>query len=88
MRLTSEFASVEIERDDRGNGPRLLIRDAQTGMRVLLDPLELAALARVRHDELAPFLDPSRHLREAPVSSDREAPKPNGRNGRTSETKS
>jgi hypothetical protein len=75
MRLTSEFASVEIERDDHGNGPRLLIRDAQTGIRVLLDPLELAALARLRHDELAPFLDPSRHLREAPISNDR--------NGRT-----
>ncbi|MBF6559397.1 MAG: hypothetical protein IVW56_03820 [Candidatus Binataceae bacterium] len=84
MRLTSEFASVEIERDDCGNGPRLLIRDAQTGMRVLLDPLELAALARVRHDELAPFLDPSRHLREAPISNEPDMPKSNGRNGRTS----
>jgi hypothetical protein len=27
---------------------------------MLLDPLELAALTWVRHEELAPFLDPSR----------------------------
>jgi hypothetical protein len=60
MRLTNEFASVEIVRDDRGNGPRLLIRDLQTGLQVYLDPLELAALASTRHDELLPLLDPGR----------------------------
>ena len=60
MELTNEFASIEIERDDRGNGPRLRIRDVQTGRCVLLDPLELAALAHARHDDLLPFLDPSR----------------------------
>ena len=58
--LTSEFAAVEIERDDNGNGPRLLIRDLRSGRSVRLDPLELAALASARHDELVPFLDPSR----------------------------
>jgi hypothetical protein len=58
--LNSEFASVEIERDDSGNGPRLLIRDARSGKTILLDPLELTALAWVRHQELAPFLDPGR----------------------------
>lgn len=60
LRLASEFASVEVERDDRGNGPRLMIRDARSGRCVFLDPLELAALAWARHEELAPFLDPSR----------------------------
>ena len=61
MTLRSEFASVEIDRDDRGNGPRLLIRDLRNGGRcILLDPLELAALAWIRHEELMPFLDPAR----------------------------
>ncbi len=58
--LASEFASVEVARDDRGNGPRLMVRDTRSGRCVFLDPLELAALARTRHDELAPLLDPSR----------------------------
>jgi hypothetical protein len=58
--LMSEFASVAISRDDNGNGPRLLIRDLRTGRVTLLDPLELAALTWVRHEELELFLDPSR----------------------------
>jgi hypothetical protein len=58
--LANEFANVEVTRDDRGNGPRLLIRDLRTGRVTLLDPLELAALTWVTHEELAPFLDPSR----------------------------
>ncbi len=60
MRLASEFAAVEIARDDRGNGPRLMIRDLQTGQEIYLDPLELAALAWARHEELLPLLDPGR----------------------------
>jgi hypothetical protein len=60
IQLTSEFAAVEVERDDSGNGPRLMIRDMRSGQRVFLDPLELAALALARHEELAPFLDPGR----------------------------
>ncbi|HLK87937.1 MAG TPA: hypothetical protein VKT27_15645 [Candidatus Binataceae bacterium] len=60
LRLVSEFAAVEVTRDERGNGPRLMIRDLQRGRSVLLDPLELAALAAVRHEELQPFLDPAR----------------------------
>ncbi len=60
MRLVSEFAAVEIARDDRGNGPRLMIRDLQTGQEIYLDPLELAALAWTRHQELLPLLDPGR----------------------------
>jgi hypothetical protein len=64
MRLVSEFAAVEIARDDRGNGPRLLIRDLQTGQEISLDPLELAALAWTRHEELLSLLDPGRLERE------------------------
>ena len=60
LQLNSEFAAVEVERDDSGNGPRLLIRDLRSGQCVFLDPLELSALAWVRHEELLPFLDPGR----------------------------
>ena len=59
MRLINEFAAVEVERDDRGNGPRLMIRDARSGKSIYLDPLELWALAWARHDDLLPLLDPS-----------------------------
>jgi hypothetical protein len=60
LRLASEFAAVEVARDDRANGPRLMIRDTQSGRSVFLDPLELAALACARHEDLTPFLDPAR----------------------------
>ena len=58
--LNSEFAAVEVERDDSGNGPRLMIRDLRSGNCIFMDPLELAALAWLRHEELLPFLDPAR----------------------------
>jgi len=60
IRLTNEFAAVEVDRDDQGNGPRLMIRDLQTGREIFLDPLELAALSWTRHEELLPLLDPGR----------------------------
>lgn len=65
MTLSSEFASVEIELDNEGNGPRLLVRDARSGRCILLDPLELTALAWVKHEELRPFLDPARLDRDS-----------------------
>jgi hypothetical protein len=65
LRLTSEFAVVEIERDDRGNGPRLAVRDARSGKCIYLDPLELWALAWARHEDLLPLLDPSRRDRRS-----------------------
>jgi hypothetical protein len=64
MILSSEFAAVEITRDDSGNGPRLMIRDLHTGQEIYLDPLELASLAWARHEELLPLLDPGRLERE------------------------
>jgi hypothetical protein len=67
LRLASEFAAVEVGRDDRGNGPRLMIRDTQSGRCVFLDPLELAALAWMRHADLLPFLDPARFERRGPA---------------------
>ena len=70
LRLASEFAAVEVGRDDRGNGPRLMIRDTQSGRCVFLDPLELAALASTRHEDLLPFLDPARFERHGSASQD------------------
>ncbi len=64
IRLISEFAAVEIARDDQGNGPRLRIRDLQTDQEIYLDPLELAALAWSRHEELLPLLNPGRFERQ------------------------
>jgi hypothetical protein len=64
IQLISEFAAVEVARDDNGNGPRLMIHDLRSGQRVYLDPLELAALAWTRHEELMPLLDPGRLNRE------------------------
>jgi len=32
LRLISEFAAVEVGRDDRGNGPRLMIRTRRAGI--------------------------------------------------------
>lgn len=63
MRLINEFAAVEIERDDRGNGPRLMIRDLHSGQETYLDPLELAVLAWTRHEDLRSLLDPGRFER-------------------------
>jgi hypothetical protein len=70
--LTSEFASVEVERDDNANGPRLKIRDVRNGKFVFLDPLELAALVWVRHEELLPFLDPGVSTASRPVTRERQ----------------
>ncbi|MCW2945718.1 MAG: hypothetical protein JWR24_2435 [Actinoallomurus sp.] len=42
--LRNEFASVRITLDERGNGPRLLVQDLETGAEILLSPLELASL--------------------------------------------
>lgn len=47
--LRSEFAMVEVRVEDGGNGPGLRIRDTDTGETILLDPLELEALTRMRH---------------------------------------
>jgi hypothetical protein len=65
MELVSEFGHVMVERDDRGNGPRLMILDVKTGRRICLDPLELESLARARHEDLAPLLDPGLSMARA-----------------------
>lgn len=57
--MDSEFASVRLSIDRRGNGPRLRIEDL-TGERVgYLDALTLEALAWASEDRLRSLLDPS-----------------------------
>ena len=58
MELESEFGHVQVEKDDSGNGVRLMIKDLKTGQTIFLDPLELEGLAWARHGDLAPLLDP------------------------------
>ncbi|WP_222425383.1 hypothetical protein [Amycolatopsis acidiphila] len=41
--LCNEFAAVRVALDERGNGPRLLIQDLESGAEILLSPLELAS---------------------------------------------
>lgn len=57
--LGSEFASVEVEIDRSGNGPRLRITDLRTGHVGFLDPLELETLAWLPEGGLHKLLDPS-----------------------------
>ena len=57
--LESEFARIGIDIDRTGNGPRLKVQDLRTGRIGYLDPLELESLIWVRHEDLAPLLDPS-----------------------------
>lgn len=42
--MSNEFAVVRVSVDDTGNGPRLLVEDAETGDHIFLSPLELASL--------------------------------------------
>lgn len=70
MILSSEFAQVEVELDESGNGPRLRIRDLRTGQVGYLDPLELEYLAWATKEELAPLLDPARSRWKAVTGED------------------
>jgi hypothetical protein len=65
FQLTSEFASVQVSMDSDGNGPRLLVRDLESGDRVYLDPLELASFCHATEDDRAGW------LRVGPYRNDR-----------------
>lgn len=67
--VKSEFAAVEIEVDEQGNGPRLRIEDLKTGHVGFLDALELETLAWLPEGALHPLLDPSalRYRDEPPI---------------------
>ena len=57
--IKNEFAAVEVEVDEEANGPRLKIKDLETGKTIYLDPLELENLTWVPHRALEPLMDPS-----------------------------
>lgn len=65
MRLTSEFASVEIGLDESGNGPRLKVTDLRSGQIGYLDPLELETIAWLDKDDLAPLFNAGMTRRNA-----------------------
>ena len=56
--FASEFAMVEIDRDESANGVRLHIRDLSTGNEIYLDPMELEALTRLSHHFFVPLVSP------------------------------
>jgi hypothetical protein len=57
--LRNEFATVEVSLDETANGPRLLIRDLETGRHVHLDALEVESLTRMDHDDFADRVRPA-----------------------------
>jgi hypothetical protein len=54
--LRNEFASVRVSVDHRGNGPRLLVEDLETGAHILLSPIELASLCLATDDDRTGWL--------------------------------
>jgi hypothetical protein len=56
--LRNEFASVEVDRDDGANGPRLRITDLETGAETYLDLLEVESLTRLTHDDFVDWVRP------------------------------
>jgi hypothetical protein len=54
----NEFARVSVALDRTANGPRLLVRDLETGREIRLDPLELEGLTRLTHDAFAQIVTP------------------------------
>src|SRR5437899_11684438 len=68
--VSSEFATLEVSVDERGNGPRLRLDDLRTGHVGYLDALELETLAWLPEGALHRLLDPSHHRwREDPPDS-------------------
>lgn len=57
--LENEFARARVSLDVDANGPRMRIEDLRSGRVVFLDPLEVASLTWLVHEDLRPFLDPS-----------------------------
>jgi hypothetical protein len=58
MIIRSEFAAVEVVEDTTTAGPTLLIRDLEHGTEIRLDPLELASLTRLSHEDFTRWVRP------------------------------
>jgi hypothetical protein len=57
--IGSEFADVSVSIDERGNSPRLCVKDLRTGRVRYLDALELEAIVWLPDERLEELLDPS-----------------------------
>lgn len=47
---------VEVGVHTDANGPRLILRDTESGEQIALDPLELEALTRLTHGDFGPMI--------------------------------
>jgi hypothetical protein len=56
LRLRNEFASIEVSVDRSANGDRLWLRCHPADVQVLLDPLQLEAIARLPESSLKEIL--------------------------------
>lgn len=54
--LVNEFAAVRLSLDLRGNGPRLLVEDIETGEQVFLSPLELVSFTQATPEDREDWL--------------------------------
>lgn len=59
LRVSNEFAFVDVEVQPAYGGTVLHIRDLQTGAFITLDALELESLTRLRHADFGRLVDPS-----------------------------
>lgn len=58
LKISSEFASVVLSLDRRGNGDRIAIRDMESGNTIELDALELASLCKLSHSDFDAIVRP------------------------------
>lgn len=54
--MASEFAAVSLRIDHAANGPRLHVRDTESGVEAYLEPLELASFCEANTDEREAWL--------------------------------
>ncbi|WP_181784037.1 hypothetical protein [Pseudonocardia pini] len=64
--LRNEFATVRVALDERGNGPRLLVTDLESGAEILLSPLELASLCLASGEDRVNWLRVGHYRDERP----------------------
>jgi hypothetical protein len=56
--LRNEFATLMVEIDRQGAGPRLRVVDLESGNEIFLDLLELESLTRLTHAHFADLVRP------------------------------
>ena len=62
VELVNEFASVALEFDHVGLGPRLIIYSRRAGLSRAFDPMSLAVMAEVEERKLRDLGDPSNRV--------------------------